>query len=47
MNFIVYLILINVLAFFLCYVDKRNAIINSYRISEVNLLSIGLIKDIS
>lgn len=40
MNLIVYLIIINILAFLLCGVDKRNAIDNCYRISEVKLLTI-------
>lgn len=40
MNFIIYLIVINIIAFLLCGVDKKNAINDSYRISEVKLLSI-------
>ena len=42
MNLIVYLVIINVLAFLLCGVDKRNAINNTYRISEVKLLTISI-----
>ena len=42
MNFIVYLVIINLLAFLLCYIDKKNAINDSYRISEVKLLSISI-----
>ena len=42
MNLIIYLVIINLIAFFLCYIDKRNAIKNTYRISETSLLSISL-----
>ena len=43
MNLIIYLVIINLIAFLLCYIDKRNAIKNIYRISETSLLSISLI----
>ena len=42
MNLIIYLVIINLIAFLLCYIDKRNAIKNIYRISETSLLSISL-----
>ncbi len=42
MNLIIYLVIINLIAFLLCYIDKRNAIKNTYRISETSLLSISL-----
>lgn len=42
MNLIIYLVIINLIAFLLCYIDKRNAIKNIYRISESSLLSISL-----
>lgn len=43
MNFIVYLISINLIAFFLCLIDKIKAIKNWYRISEYMLLFISFI----
>ncbi|MBQ6494834.1 MAG: DUF1294 domain-containing protein [Bacilli bacterium] len=42
MNLIIYLIIINILAFLLCGVDKRSAINNTYRISEEKLLTISV-----
>lgn len=38
-----YLVIINVLAFLICYIDKRKAIKNKRRISERTLLFISLI----
>ena len=42
MNLIIYLVIINLIAFLLCYIDKRNATEGKYRISETSLLSISL-----
>ena len=39
----IYLIIVNILAFFLCFIDKRKAIKQKYRISEDTLLFISLI----
>ena len=38
-----YLIIINILAFLLCYIDKQRAINKNYRISEATLLFISFI----
>lgn len=38
-----YLVIINILAFLICYIDKRKAIKNKKRISERTLLFISLI----
>ena len=43
MNFIIYLISINIIAFILCFVDKKNAVKGKYRISEGTLLFFSLI----
>lgn len=40
---IIYLLIINLFSCFLYYVDKKRAIKNHYRISERNLLIVGLI----
>lgn len=39
----IYLIIVNILAFILCFIDKRKAIKQKYRISEDTLLFISLI----
>ena len=39
----IYLIIVNILAFSLCFIDKRKAIKQKYRISEDTLLFISLI----
>ncbi|MCI6266351.1 MAG: DUF1294 domain-containing protein [Erysipelotrichaceae bacterium] len=41
MNFILYLISINFVAFFLCYFDKKKAIHHQWRIAESTLLIIS------
>lgn len=38
-----YLIIINIIGFIICFIDKRKAIKNKYRIKEMNLLLISLI----
>lgn len=38
-----YLILINIIGFITCFIDKRKAINNKYRIKEITLLLISLI----
>lgn len=43
MNLMIYLVSINLLAFLLCYIDKRKAIKHQYRIPENILLLISLI----
>ena len=42
MNFITYLLSINIIAFLLCLIDKRKAIKDKYRIPEKILLLISL-----
>ncbi len=42
MNLVIYLIVINVIAFILCGIDKINAINNKYRIKETKLLSLAI-----
>ena len=37
-----YLIVVNVIGFFLCFLDKKLAVANMYRIPEVALLLISL-----
>jgi len=41
--FITYLISINIIAFFLCLIDKIKSINNWYRISEKNLILISIL----
>ena len=43
MNFIVYLISINIISFIFCAIDKLKSINNSYRISENTLLFLAFI----
>ena len=43
MNLIVYFLSINIIAFLLCFIDKRKAIKNKYRIPESTLLFISFI----
>lgn len=38
-----YLIIINILGFIICYIDKYRAINNKYRIKEIHLLLISFI----
>ena len=38
-----YLIIINIIGFITCFIDKRKAINNKYRIKEITLLLISLI----
>ena len=39
----IYLIIINIIGFIICFIDKRKAIKNKYRIKEITLLIISLI----
>ena len=43
MNFIIYLIIINIISFIICFLDKVFAIRDMYRIPERILLGISLI----
>ena len=43
MNFMIYFLSINIIAFLLCFIDKRKAMKNKYRIPESTLLFISLI----
>ena len=38
-----YLIIINIIGFMMCYIDKKKAINHKYRISEYSLISISII----
>ena len=38
-----YLIIINIISFIICYIDKKRAINNEYRISEYTLISLSII----
>ena len=40
--FIIYLIIINIISFIICFIDKRKSINNSWRISENTLLLFSL-----
>ena len=42
-SFIIYLIIINLIAFFLCFLDKRKAIRGKFRIPEDVLIFVSLI----
>ena len=42
MSFIYFLIIINIISFVLCYIDKINSINGNYRIPEYVLLNISL-----
>jgi uncharacterized membrane protein YsdA (DUF1294 family) len=42
-NFIVYLRIINIISFIICYIDKRRAIKNRWRIPEQTLLLISFV----
>ena len=42
-SFIVYLVVVNIYGFYLCYKDKRNSIKNKWRVCEKRLLFICLI----
>ena len=39
----IYLVIINIIAFFLCFMDKKKAIKGKYRISESTLLFVSII----
>jgi len=41
--FIIYLIIINIISFIFCFIDKRNAIKNKWRIPEITLLLLSLV----
>ncbi|RDY28029.1 DUF1294 domain-containing protein [Romboutsia weinsteinii] len=41
--FLYYILAINILAYFLMYIDKRKAIEKKWRIKEVTLISVALI----
>ena len=43
MIFINYLIIINFFSFIICYIDKKQAIKNKYRVSELFLLNLCLV----
>ena len=38
-----YLIIINIISFIICYIDKKRAINNKYRISEYTLILLSII----